>query len=731
MAFPPLNLSITKKVANRKKEGVLFLNLGDSFTELSQFQDAIDNYQQSLRISIEQGDKTCEGQAYGKLGNACNSIGRSDEAKEYYEKQLCTAIEIGDKVEEGKALSNLGTLFYCLGEYNRASEYHEKHWLIAIELGDRSGEGYSLSYLGNTFHRLGSFMTAKEYHERSLMIVKELGDRVGEEKAYGDLGRVFRSLGNFEKAMEYHKLQLSIAKIEGMRADEAWANYELGCSSESEESEMVALEYYKSSARLFEEIRVDLPRYQVNSLKDEWKINLFGVYQCMYTALCRIYINLNMSLEALSAVEKGRAQALLDFLISLYGANSAQIPSCEQDEVMFGIMTYISSDTIVLGLGNHKINIWLLQPGKGLQFKSRSMEGADDVMSFWSVMNGMHATRSCEVSRIVEVSDDEEAKELGPSILYRLLFDFVFGPISDYLQGDELIIVPVGPLCLVPFAASIDPVGRYLCDSFRIRIVPSLTTLKLIADSPQGYHSESGALVVGDPEVPEFKFRGRWQKFSPLPFARKETEMIGRLIQVKPLIGKEATKEDVLEQLSAVALVHIATHGHSQRGELLLAPNPRRNSQTLEEKDCILTMAEVLNVKVRAKLVVLSSCHSGSGEISSEGVVGIARAFLAAGARSVLVSLWAISDQGTMCFMDSFYQHLLQGRSSSEALNKAMRYMRESDRFNEIRDWSPFQLIGDDVTIKFPNEPDVVSGLKLLQCGIIMRRIYNKILESD
>lgn len=63
MAFPPLNLSITKKVANRKKDGVLYLNLGDSFTELSQFQDAIDSYQQYLRISIEQGDKASEGQA--------------------------------------------------------------------------------------------------------------------------------------------------------------------------------------------------------------------------------------------------------------------------------------------------------------------------------------------------------------------------------------------------------------------------------------------------------------------------------------------------------------------------------------------------------------------------------------------------------------------------------------------------------------------------------------------
>lgn len=731
MAFPPLNLSITKKVANRKKDGVLYLNLGDSFTELSQFQDAIDSYQQYLRISIEQGDKASEGQAYGKLGNACNSVGRNDEAKKYYKLQLSTAQEIGDRAEEGKALSNLGTLFYCRSKFEKASEYLKKHWLIAIELGDRSGEGYALNYLGNTFHRLGLFMEAIEYHERSLKIVKELGDRVAEEKAYGGLGLVFRSLGDFKQAIKYHKLQLSIAKEDGMKADEACANYELGCCSESQGSKMIALEYYKSSSRLFEEIRADLPRYQTNSFKDEWKINLFDVYQCVYIALCRIYLNLNMTLKALSAAEQGRAQALLDFLISHYGANSAQISSWEQEETMSGIMKYISSNTIFLGLDNNEIKIWLLQPGKGVQFKSRSMKGAGDLMSFWSVLDRIQNQRSSEVSHPVENSGHKAKEDVSPSTLHKLLFDFVFGPISDYLQGDELIIVPVGPLCLVPFAASIDPVGRYLCDSFRIRIVPSLTTLKVIADSPQGYHSESGALVVGDPEVPRFKLRGSWKNVSRLPCAREETEMIGRLMKVKPLIGKEATKEEVLEQLSAVALVHIAAHGDIQRGEVLLAPSSRRNSQTLAAKDCILTMADVLNVKVRAKLVVLSCCHSGRGEISSEGVVGIARAFLAAGARSVLVSLWWINDEATMRFMNSFYQYLVQGRCSSEALSKATKYMRESDEFNEIRHWSPFQLIGDDVTMKFPNEPDIVSGLKLLQCGIIMRRIYNKILESD
>lgn len=652
----------------------------------------------------------------GKLGNAYNSVGRNNEAKEYYERQLSTAEEIGDKVEEGKALSNLGTLFYCRGDFEKASECHQKHRYIAIELGDRSGEGYALTYLGRAFHRLGSFKKAMEYHERSLKIVKELGDRVGEEKAYGNLGRVFRSLGGFKQATEYHNLQLSIAKEEGMKADEACANYELGCSSESQGSEMVALEYYKSSARLFEEIRADLPRYQTNSFKDEWKINLFDVYQCVYTALCRIYLNLNMTLEALFAAEKGRAQALLDFLSSHYGANSVQIPSSEQEEAISAIMKYISSNTIFLGLDNNKINIWLLQPGKGLQFKSRSMEGADDLMSFWSVMNGLiGSTRSCEVSRLVEDSDDEEKEELGPSTLLRLLFDFVFSPISDYLQGDELVIVPEGPLCLVPFAASIDLVGKDLYDSFRIRIVPSLTTLKVIADSPQGYHSENGALVVGDPEIPLVKYRGSWHYLSRLPCARQETDMIGRLTNVKPLIGKEATKEEVLEQLSAVALVHIAAHGLFERGEIALAPSSRRNPQTLEEKDWILTMADVLNVKVRAKLVVLSCCHSGRGKISSEGVVGIARAFLAAGARSVLVSLWAIEDQDTMRFMNSFYQHLVQGRGSSEALNRAMKYMKDSDKsVNKIHNWAPFLLIGDDVTIKFPPERDIVSGLKLL-----------------
>ena len=97
----------------------------------------------------------------------------------------------------------------------------------------------------------------------------------------------------------------------------------------------------------------------------------------------------------------------------------------------------------------------------------------------------------------------------------------------------------------------------------------------------------------------------------------------------------------------------------------------------------------------------MSCCHSGHGEIKAQGDVGIARAFLGAGARAVLVSLWAIDDAATLEFMRSFYSHLVKGISASESLKKAMKYMRESDEFNEVQHRAPFVLIGDDVSLEF------------------------------
>ena len=176
--------------------------------------------------------------------------------------------------------------------------------------------------------------------------------------------------------------------------------------------------------------------------------------------------------------------------------------------------------------------------------------------------------------------------------------------------------------------------------------------------------------------------------------------MIAQILDVEPLTGKNATKEQVLSRLNSVSLVHIAAHGSAKRGEILLSPNPG-SSEPPEKKDFLLTMTDVLNAKLDAKLVVLSCCHSGRGKIKAEDVVGIARAFLGAGARSVIASLWAVNDEATQKFMRHFYEHLVKGQSASKSLHEAMKMMRESDDFNAVKYWAPFMLIGDDVTLNF------------------------------
>ena len=240
---------------------------------------------------------------------------------------------------------------------------------------------------------------------------------------------------------------------------------------------------------------------------------------------------------------------------------------------------------------------------------------------------------------------------------------------------------------------------KYLSETFRIRIAPSLTSLRLIQESPEDYHSHTGVLIVGEPKIGQVFHKGRCEKLCPLPGAREEAEIVARLLGAQPLLGEHATKQAVLQQIHSVSLIHFAAHGDAERGEIALAA-PRSFEGIPQEEHYLLTMAEVSQVRLRAKLVVLSCCHSACGQIRSEGIVGIARAFLGSGARSVLVALWAIEDLATKQFMSRFYEYLVHGESASESLHQTMKWMRENG-FVEVRQWAPFVLIGDNVTFDF------------------------------
>ncbi|PFX11315.1 Tetratricopeptide repeat protein 28 [Stylophora pistillata] len=151
-------------------------------------------------------------------------------------------------------------------------------------------------------------------------------------------------------------------------------------------------------------------------------------------------------------------------------------------------------------------------------------------------------------------------------------------------------------------------------------------------------------------------------------------------------------------------LNHFAVHGSDERGEISLSPESANSCVLPREESYLLTMREISQIQLRAKLVVLGCCHSARGEIKTEGVIGIARAFLGSGARSGLASLWALEDEATDQFMIHFYEHLYRGKSVSKSLHRTRKWMRRNG-FVKVTQWSPFLLIGDNVTFYFRNWP--------------------------
>ncbi|XP_022789784.1 tetratricopeptide repeat protein 28-like isoform X2 [Stylophora pistillata] len=705
------HLKITKEVGDKAGEGRSYGSLGNAYERLGDFERAIQFHERQLKVAKEVGDRAGEGKGHGNLGNAYQNLGDFERAICYHERDLEISKEVGDKAGEGISYGNLGNAYQSLEDFERAIQYHERHLKIAKEVADKVGEGNSYGNLGNAYFRLGDFERAIHYYERVLKITKEVGDKAREGSSYGNLGNAYQSLGDFERAIYYHERYLKIAKEVGNKAGEGMTYYNLGNDYWNLGDLERAVNLYRSCVVIFEGVRASMRS------KDDWKISYRNMNRNAYTCLWRVHLKQNQILDALLCAEQGRAQALNDLIFFNYGSEETQprphTPTSSDFEVSVG---GVVSNTVFMAVDDkeRKIYYWFIKSSQDIQLRSIEISNYGffkDVNTFiGSLVNTVsrefkRGVLKCENRSLDEPCNEELVRkrsvhadtspECSPNETFRILYNVIIEPIADLVDGIELIFVPESSLWLVPFAALMDSESNYLCESFRVRMIPSLTTLKLINDYPDDFHNKTGALLVGDPCLGEDLYKELG--LDPLPFAREEVAMIGKILGADPLIGEEAKKDEVLRRLPSVGLVHFAAHGRMETGEIALAPRSVCSSQPFVKEDIILTMKDVLDTHIRARLVVLSCCHSARGEIKAEGVVGIARAFLGAGARSVLVSLWAIDDEATLEFMKYFYEELVRGRLASEALDHAVKSMKESKQFSHVKYWAPFVLIGDDV----------------------------------
>ncbi|KAL3062895.1 hypothetical protein OYC64_002647 [Pagothenia borchgrevinki] len=332
------------------------------------------------------------------------------------------------------------------------------------------------------------------------------------------------------------------------------------------------------------------------------------------------------------------------------------------------------------------------------------------------------------------------------------------GPVGRHRQ---LVMVLEGELYLIPFALlKGSSSNEYLYERFSLIAIPSIQGLGSNAKTnsrrpgPAPCGGVSMAAVVGNPRLPS-PVMDRWL-WGPMPSAEEEAHMVAELLGCQPLAGPAATKERVMSALSQAECAHFATHISWKLAALVLSPNPesvpggssasggvgtlgrgaggRRGSSgrgrkgsgsgyTIPEslhmqddssdvesicdspplQEFLLTAADILDMRLPVKLVVLGSYQESSSKVTADGVVGLTRAFLAAGVQCTLVSLWPVPVAASKVFVHAFYTAMLNGTKASAALADAMKNVQSSKQYSHPSNWAGYMLIGNDVKLNSPS----------------------------
>ncbi|WP_204485755.1 CHAT domain-containing protein [Archangium primigenium] len=300
------------------------------------------------------------------------------------------------------------------------------------------------------------------------------------------------------------------------------------------------------------------------------------------------------------------------------------------------------------------------------------------------------------------------------------LYDLIFRPLEETLGGRRrLFVSPEGPLALVPFAALHDR-QQFLVDRFDITY---LISGKDLLTSREDIAPARSVSVLAAPTL--------GSAWAALPGARDEANAIQKLLpQAKLILGRDATKQ-ALKSMAPPGILHIATHAFSMssaprpekaraavgfgmgsdgasprwtfdhpqlRAALVLAspPPPDTTAGSTPPEDAWVTPMELSGLNLwRTQLVVLSACDTGRGDVLyGQGIYGLRRALVIAGAQTVVTSLWKVNDETTRHLMELYYRGLLEGQGRVTALHSAMKTLRQTHP--HPAHWAPFIAIGQD-----------------------------------
>jgi tetratricopeptide (TPR) repeat protein len=750
-------LSIQREVNDRRAEGATIGHLANMYVSRGELARALRLHRQALEIHLLLGDPAGEATDLNNIGAVYQAIGDGETAGRYIQEALKRMRAAGNQAGEALARANLGVLLEDQGDREGALREYTESIRLRQTLGDVRGAAQSRLSLAEALAGVRRFGPARGALETALDAFRRIGDRAGEAMALGALGDLLRRQGRVRQSAEAYRHALAGAERLGMKEEIGRSEAGLAACQEAEGREDEALAGYDRAIAAVESVRLELVSPE---FKSRYLARWVDLHESAVRLLWRLGRAAGgdgalQAARALSYAERSRARSLLDLLaesradlrrgvdpalvrreaaaiaaMARTGPDLAATGNLRGEEALEPSLRRAEEELDLLKVEMRQsapryaalaypvpaaapeIQRSLLRPGERLL---EYMLG-EEASFLWVVTRDRLFWRQLPSRAILEAAVRplldrlrSRAADLGDEPSYRPLarrLGRLLLPEGVLDRGDRLVIVPDGILHYVPFETLIQPAPaegqpeRLLIEDHEIACAPSASALRLLRTpraaavaAPQAF------LAFGDP-VNEGPAAGTGA-LEPLPFARHEVQGIGALFppgQRNVLIGSAAT-EDALKaaDLESIRFLHFAAHAEMDeeapgRSGIALARAPGG------EEDGLLQMGEIFGLRLRADLAVLSACGSGRGRLArGEGLTGLTTAFLYAGARAVVVSLWSVSDRATSDLMLVFYHELLSGATTAGALRAAKLALLRSGRADERHPsrWAPFVLIGD------------------------------------
>jgi CHAT domain-containing protein/Tfp pilus assembly protein PilF len=701
------NVAAANKVGNSQWQAQALNNLGVAYFQVGDYAKALESHQQQLALAQKLQNPSAQAQAQVALATVYSALGNYDQAIEYYQQILDSAPEAEAPQWKGTALRNLGIVYITLEKYEQAIDFQQQALALAQKSGDKRGEGQALGNWGIAYFSLGDYRKAIEFSNQHLAAMRQVGDRRGEGQALGNLGLAYYALKDYRKAIDFHRQHLAIARQMGDSPAEGYALQNLGEALHKNGQLQEAAENLRAGIEILESIRAGLGEDDLN------KVSIFDRQVNAYAALQEVLVAQEKTSEALEIAERGRARAFVELLAKRAGIQNSQAQTVAPPNIeeIKRIAREHNSTLVAYSIiknpfdieGRRQklesdIYIWVVSPAGEVAFRRVDLQSPRGVAQEVSLENQVARSRDAigvrgagAVSRIgrVEIGNlSRQTKDLQR--MYQMLIE----PIADLLPvnpNERVTFIPQNELFLVPFGALQDASGKYLIEKHTILTAPSIQVLDLTRR--QRNRGAGDALVVGNPTMPSVSPKPGQpaQQLPPLPGAEREALEIAKMLRTEALTGNRATKEAVLQRLSKARIVHLATHGllddlgSGVPGVLALAPTDTDSG--------LLGAGEIIDLQINADLVVLSACNTGKGRITGDGVIGLSRSWISAGAPSVLVSLWYVPDAPTAELITEFYRQLQLTSDKALALRNAM--LATMKQHPDPRDWAGFTLIGE------------------------------------